>query len=73
MTPDDRFTMAERHIQEGRRILERHRTIIAERRALGLDTREAEELMATFECLLNIFDRDLGAISEWAVVMTSLR
>ncbi len=65
--PDHRLTMAALHLREGRRILQRRSQIIADRKAHGVDTSDAEDMLAAFERTLTIFDRDLAEISEWAV------
>ncbi len=66
--PDHRLATAERHVQEGCRIVERQHEIIANRKAHGLDTSAAEDLLASFEHTLVMFERDLQAIAEWATL-----
>ena len=54
--------MAERHVREGRRTVERQREIIARQKQQGVDTAAAEALLLTFERSLAIFEDDLCKI-----------
>ena len=55
---DDAIAMATRHVEEGRRIVERQRKLIAEERG-GAD---ANDLLRTFERSLEIFEGDLDRL-----------
>jgi len=52
---DEAISLARRHVEEGRRIVERQRKLIAEKRS-GFD---ATDLLKTFERSLEIFEGDL--------------
>jgi hypothetical protein len=64
MTSIDPLAIAQRHVQEGREIVARQRRIIAQRKAAGLDTRDAESVLTEFERRLATFEDDLQAIRD---------
>ena len=61
-TPEDRHALAKRHVETGRRIIERQRQIVAETKARKVDSTQAEELLAQFERTQAIFEDDLALI-----------
>ena len=58
----DPLAIAQSHMQQGREIVARQRRIIAQRKTAGLDTRDAESILAEFERTLATFEVDLQAI-----------
>jgi hypothetical protein len=62
MTSIDPLAIAQNHVQEGREIVARQRRIIAQRKTVGLDSRDAECVLAEFERTLATFEEDLQAI-----------
>ena len=58
----ERRTLAHRHVKEGRRILERQRQIIAQKKAADLDTGSSEQLLAQFEISQKLFEEDLASL-----------
>jgi hypothetical protein len=58
----DRTACAQEHVTKGRGIVARQRQLIAELRARGGDSENAEDLLAAFERSLAIFEDDLAAI-----------
>ena len=61
-TSIDPLAIAQSHVQEGREVVTRQRRIIAQRKTVGLDTRDAESVLADFERTLATFEEDLQAI-----------
>lgn len=58
----DRRAEAQRHVASGKRIIARQRLVIADRKALGRNTHEFENLLAAFERSQVIFEADLRRI-----------
>jgi hypothetical protein len=54
--------MARRHVLEGRKIVERQRRLIEQKKRLGTDTSHSESLLRSFEQSLITFEDDLAAI-----------
>jgi len=61
---EDRRTMAEHHLQEGRRTFARQRELVARQRALGQDTTVSDALLVEFERSLIVFEQDLQSIQD---------
>jgi len=59
---ETRLAMAERHVREGRRTIERQRELIASQTARRVDTVASEALLQSFERSLAIFEDDLRRI-----------
>jgi len=59
---ETRLERAERHVREGRQIVERQRRLVLDQHQKGHDTTTAEELLQTFERSLSGFEDDLAAI-----------
>lgn len=59
---DSRLRMAMRHTEEGRRIVERQRRLIADQQARGENTERSESLLVTFELAQAVFEDDLTSI-----------
>ena len=57
---EEAIALARRHVEEGRRIVEQQRKLIAEKR-LGPD---AADLLKTFERSLEIFEADLAKLRQ---------
>jgi len=57
---DETIALARRHVEEGRRIVERQRKLIAAKR-VGPD---AADLLKTFERSLEIFEGDLARLLQ---------
>jgi hypothetical protein len=55
---------AERHVKEGRLIVDEQRGRIARLKSLGLDTRDAENHLRTFRDTLDIFRDHLKALQK---------
>lgn len=64
MTLKTKLEQARRHVFEGKRIVAKQRSLIAKKRAGGLDTSTAEKLLIQFERSLAIFEADLLAIEK---------
>jgi hypothetical protein len=62
MESETRLEMAQRHVSEGRTLVERHRAFIAKLRAAGRPTHKAEALLDACERSLRIFEDDLAAL-----------
>ena len=58
--------LAERHVVEGHRIVERQRQLIAKIKACNGYSVQAEELLSVFEKSLVIFQDDLARLSKQA-------
>jgi hypothetical protein len=58
----DRLTLAERHVREGRAVVERQREIVAKQIAAGRDATTSRLLLEQFERSLAIFEDDLAAL-----------
>jgi hypothetical protein len=56
----ERRALALKHLESGRRIIERQRQLIARRKAIGANTNESERLLESFEHSQMIFDQDLA-------------
>ena len=61
---ESRFAMAQRHVREGRRIVERQRQLVLGQQQQGYDTTASESLLRAFERTLDVFESDLAAINE---------
>jgi len=61
---ESRFAMAQRHVREGRPIVERQRQLVLGQQQRGYDTTASESLLRTFERTLDVFESDLAAINE---------
>lgn len=61
---ESRRAIAVRHVQEGRRTVERRRDLIARQKALGQDTTASRSLLHEFERSLDIFEKDLDSIRD---------
>jgi hypothetical protein len=57
---------ANRHVVDGRRVVERQRALIARQKARGHDTQQSEGLLAQFERSQEMFESDLAASAEHA-------
>jgi hypothetical protein len=53
-----KLAMAERHIKEGREIVARQCALITKRKEFGLESTDAEKLLAQFMRTLEIFEDD---------------
>ncbi|MCC6780007.1 MAG: hypothetical protein IT537_25805 [Hyphomicrobiales bacterium] len=60
----ERQALARRHVESGRKIVERQRELIAEIRSRGGDCRTAEDLLARFERTLSVFEDDLADLMK---------
>jgi len=58
----DRTALAQDHVNRGRRIVVRQRQLIAKIKARGGDFGMAEDLLASFERSLVVFENDLAVI-----------
>ena len=56
--------MAERHVEEGRRIIARQRELVARQKALGRDMTASQTLLEEFERSQAIFEADLQVIES---------
>jgi len=59
---ESRREIAERHVQEGRRTVDRQRQLVALQRHQGHDTAASESLLIAFERSLRIFEMDLASL-----------
>ena len=59
---ESRLRMAARHVEEGRRIVERQRRLIADQQARGKNTERSQWLLATFELTQAAFEDDLASL-----------
>jgi len=57
-----RRALAEQHVELGRRIIERQRNIIANKKTAKLDVIFAEQLLTQFEITQKIFEDDLASL-----------
>jgi hypothetical protein len=57
MTLDDRIAMAQRHVEDGRRIIERQRALVAR-----VGSQSSIDLLALFERTQELFEADLAAL-----------
>ena len=60
---DERRVQAWRNAEAGRLILKLQRQIVYELRAIGRDSKAAEDLLSQFERSQEIFERELAAFS----------
>jgi hypothetical protein len=60
----ERRALALRHVENGRLIVDRQRTLIARIKALGVNTDEAESLLKAFERSQTIFEDDLADLDR---------
>jgi len=60
----ERHALALQHVISGRRIIERQRRAIAQRKAIGADTSESERLLESFERTQVIFEQDLADLDR---------
>jgi hypothetical protein len=60
----ERHALALQHVISGRRIIERQRRAVAQRKAIGADTSESESLLETFEETQIIFEQDLADLNR---------
>jgi hypothetical protein len=58
----ERHDVAQRHVAEGQRVIERQRALIRRQQEAGRDTKDAEQLLATFERSQVLFEDDLARI-----------
>jgi hypothetical protein len=58
----ERHQAAQRLVAEGQRAIERQRALIRRQKEFGSDTKDAEELLATFERTQVIFENDLARV-----------
>lgn len=63
---ESELTKAARHVAEGRQIVAEQRKRVAYRKARGLGTTEAENLLEQFERALVLFEADLARFIERA-------
>jgi hypothetical protein len=59
-----RRAVAVRHVEGGRRIVDRQRALIARCKALGVNTDEAKNLLVAFERSQTIFEQDLADLDR---------
>jgi hypothetical protein len=57
------FDMAQRHVLDARKIVERQRELIARKGAHHQDTTEAQELLVRFEKTLAMFEEHLAELT----------
>src|SRR5262245_52509344 len=57
-----RRALAEQHVEQGRRIVERQRHIVANKKAANVDATFAEQLLTQFESSLKMFEDDLAGL-----------
>jgi len=60
----ERRLLALKHVISGRRIIDRQRRAIAQRKAIGADTSESERLLESFEKTQLIFEQDLADLDR---------
>jgi hypothetical protein len=60
----ERRALALQHVISGRRIIERQRRLITQRKAIGADTGESERLLVSFEKTQVIFEQDLADLDR---------
>jgi len=60
--PAEKRALAERHVELGRRIVERQEKLIVTKRAAHLDTSSAEQLLTVFLITQKIFEDDLARL-----------
>jgi hypothetical protein len=60
---DERRAKARRNAEAGRLIVKLQRQIVYELRAIGRDSKAAEDLLSQFERSQEIFERELAAFS----------
>jgi len=53
-----------RHIESGRRVIDRQRAIVAHKKALGLNSDVFENLLGAFERTQAIFEQDLADLNR---------
>src|ERR1051326_3718091 len=70
---ESRRAMAERHVQEGRRTVERQRELVARQKAFGHDTTASETLLGQFERTLAGFEEHLDSIRKETLIMSPPR
>jgi hypothetical protein len=56
--------MALRHVESGRRIVDRQRALVARRKALGVNTDVSESLLEAFKRSQAIFEDDLADLDR---------
>lgn len=61
---ETRLEMATRHVGLGREIVQRQRRLVADLRARGIGTTNAESLLAMFERLLAMMEGELASIQQ---------
>jgi hypothetical protein len=61
---ETRLEIAERHVRDGLKIVERQELLVAKQKARGHDTTDQEALLATFKRSLAIFEADLAALRK---------
>jgi hypothetical protein len=59
-----RHALAERHVKQGRCIVERQQKIIAEKKAAHLDTSASEQLLSQFLISQKIFEDELASLTK---------
>ena len=60
----DRIAVAERHVRDGRAVVQRQRDLITRQRGLGHSTLDSESLLAQFEHSQAIFEDDLARLQR---------
>jgi len=58
----EQLILAQRHVELGRRIVERQNEIIAQKRTAHMSTRSSEELLSVFLASQKIFEDDLASL-----------
>jgi hypothetical protein len=61
---EERLTQAARHVAEGKRIVARHRALIARLKVCGISTWQAEQTLETFLRSQAIFEHDLHELQK---------
>ena len=63
-TIDERLALARRHVEAGRLTIVYQRQMVERLKAVGRDTKAAEELLAVFEHTQKVFERDLADLEK---------
>jgi len=61
-TLEERRASAQRHVEYGRQMIERHKSLIEKLRAERRDTTAAQQLLAVFERTQKVFEYDLAEL-----------
>jgi ABC-type phosphate/phosphonate transport system ATPase subunit len=62
MTADDKLSIARQRVENARATLDRQRALVADKKARGMDSEASEQLLATWERTLEVFESDLTAL-----------